>query len=162
MKQIGDLVVAKDFHRDLLFFKLVWAQLELAEAIDLMKKRGLPSMDPTEWQPNYSHQENEMQTILSLGEEMVDVVFYIADAYRLLMRRYPDLMSMDDMFDYKMKKNIKRPKRYGQEHIYNFMDQMVSHYHEEGLLSEFVKDIDHLIMKYEDKPIKNSDSKSVE
>ena len=39
---------------------------------------------------------------------------------------------------------------------------MVEHYHAEGLLPEFVKDIDHLIMKYENKPIRNSDSKSAE
>jgi len=126
--QIGELVREKDFHADLLFFKLVWGMVELAEAIDLVKKSGLP--DPEE--------HGQVKVADKLAEEIVDVVFYCCDAYRLLRRRYPWLLNMDEMFEYKLQKNMGRPKQYGQGWIQSFLQVAVDHFHEEGILDEMV------------------------
>ncbi|KKK79704.1 hypothetical protein LCGC14_2830800, partial [marine sediment metagenome] len=45
IEQIGVLVKKKEFTTDTLFLKLVWAMVELAEAMDIVKKRGLPPAD---------------------------------------------------------------------------------------------------------------------
>lgn len=142
MKQIGDLVVAKDFRRDLLFLKLVWAQVELAEAIDVIKKNGLPD-------PNIVFENAKDDPVYKLAVEMVDVVFYVCDGYRLLMRRYPNLPSMDEMFDHKMNMNMLRPKRYGNEWADNFLEQLFLHYQEEGLITELSDKITSLFNKYD-------------
>ena len=126
--QIGELVSEKKFHADLLFFKLVWGQVELAEAIDLVKKNGLP--DPEE--------HGQMKCIDELAEEIVDVVFYMCDAYRLLRRRYGWLLNMDEMFEYKMQKNMSRPTQYGNKWITSFLQSAVDHFHKEGILDEMV------------------------
>lgn len=141
--QIGELVKEKGFQTDLLFFKLVWGQIELAEAMDLIKKNGLPTLEETnindiEFIKATNHYHD---TVSKLGEEIVDVVFYMCDAYRLLKRRYPWLVSMDEMFDHKMHKNLNRPPRYGQQWIKDFMKVAIDHMSEEGVLGEFLSDI---------------------
>lgn len=129
--QIGELVQEKGFQTDLLFFKLVWGQIELAEAMDLIKKYGLPDVkidDKGYWR----------SIPWQMGEEIIDVVFYMVDGYRLLKRKYPDLPTMDEMFEYKMNKNMARPKKYGQKWMDDFMKSTIDHMADEGLLDGFI------------------------
>jgi len=129
--QIGRLVDKKGFNADMLFFKLVWAQIELSEALDIVKKYGLPDVkidDKGYWKSVPWH----------LGEEIVDTVFYCCDAYRLLKRKYPELLTMDEMFERKMGKNMARPKRYGQKWATSFLKAAVDHFAEEGILDEMM------------------------
>jgi len=135
-EQIGELVQEKGFQSDLLFFKLVWGFVEVAEAIDKVKKGGLPPIpDDPELPLALDMYINE------IGTEIVDVVFYMCDAYRLLKRRYPWIPNMDDMFNIKMSKNMDRPKRYGQGWIDDFMKSTIDHMNDEGKLDEFILDI---------------------
>jgi hypothetical protein len=134
-EQIGNLVNEKGFNADLLFFKMIWGILELAEAIDLVKKYGLPE------HPDSPDPPLDETHLWKIGEEIVDTVFYCCDAYRLLRKRYPWLPVMDEMFDYKMNKNMNRPKQYDQGWIQGFMKSTIDHMHEEGLLDTFILDI---------------------
>lgn len=135
-EQIGELVQEKGFQTDLLFFKLVWGQIELAEAMDIIKKGGLP---PIPGDPELPLTLDEH--VGKIGEEIVDVVFYMCDAYRLLKRRYPWIPSMDDMFDMKMEKNMNRRKEYGQGWLKDFMKSTIDHMSEEGMLDAFILDV---------------------
>jgi len=131
-EQIGELVREKDFRRDTLFNKLVWAALEVSEAIDIVKKKGLPDLE-------FSDSEGS-DDVDKLAVEIVDVVFYACDAYRLLKRMYPWLLPMDDQFSLKMNKNLNRPEKYGQQFIQQQLKMIVDQYAAEGLLSELVND----------------------
>jgi len=131
-EQIGELVKEKDFRRDTLFNKLIWAAVEVSEAIDRIKKEGLPDLE-------FSDSEKS-DHIDKLAIEMVDIVFYACDAYRLLKRRYPWLLSMDEMFDWKMNKNLDRPNRYGQQFIQEQLKMIIDQYAAEGLLPEVIDD----------------------
>lgn len=158
-EQIEELVVEKKFHRDTFFNKLIWAFVELAEVIDKIKKNGLP--DPDKFQrddgTNYAIPEDYVH---GLGEEIIDGVFYHIDAYRLLRRRYPWLLPMDDMFNYKMQKNMNRPKRYGQSFMDEQIKMIMDHYEAEGLLNELIENV--ITYAAELQPIKSVDSKSAE
>lgn len=90
-KKVGELVVAKGFGNtpDEIPNKLLFAFIELGEAGDSWKKGR-----PTE------------ETI----EELVDVIFYVLDASRLIA---PDA-DLDQVFEKKLAKNHSRPRRYGE------------------------------------------------
>lgn len=137
--QIGELVVEKDFRRDTFFNKLVWAFVELAEVIDKIKKTGLPDPKIIEDGEGAIY-PIPADYVHGVGEEIIDGVFYLCDAYRLLRRRYPWLLNMDEMFNWKMQKNMRRPERYGQSFLKEQVKMIIDHYHEEGLLDELVDD----------------------
>lgn len=90
-RKVGELVVAKGFGnaKEDIPNKLLFAFIELGEAGDSWKK-GKP----------------EEETI----EELVDVIFYVLDASRLIAPG----MSMDEMFEKKWAKNMNRPHQYGE------------------------------------------------
>ena len=90
-KKVEELVVAKGFGNtpDEIANKLLFAFIELGEAGDSWKK-GKPSDE----------------TI----EELIDVIFYVLDASRLIDPK----ANMDEVFDRKWAKNMGRPIRYGE------------------------------------------------
>jgi NTP pyrophosphatase (non-canonical NTP hydrolase) len=90
-RKVEELVVAKGFGNspDEIANKLLFAFIELGEAGDSWKK-GRPADE----------------TI----EELVDVIFYVLDASRLIM---PEA-NMDEVFEGKWAKNMNRGFRYGE------------------------------------------------
>jgi NTP pyrophosphatase (non-canonical NTP hydrolase) len=90
-KKVSELVVSKGFGNtpDEIPNKLLFAFIELGEAGDSWKK-GKPADE----------------TI----EELVDVIFYVLDASRLIA---PDA-NLDEVFNKKWAKNMGRPHRYGE------------------------------------------------
>ncbi len=92
-KEIENLVLTKGFYNkpEDIPKKLLFAFIELGEASDAWKK-GAP-------------QEK-------IAEELIDVIFYILDASRLAC---PDV-NMDEMFAWKLAKNLGRPYQYGEGH----------------------------------------------
>ncbi len=92
-KEIEALVLAKGFYnkREDIPKKLLFAFIELGEASDAWKK-GLSEE--------------------KIAEELVDVIFYILDASRLACPS----VDMDEMFRWKLAKNLGRPYRYGEGH----------------------------------------------
>lgn len=90
-KKIEQLVVAKGFGNDPSEIpnKLLFAFIELGEASDSWKKAK-----PKE----------------EVIEELIDVIFYVIDASRLI---YPEA-NLDEFFDKKFVKNMSRPYRYGE------------------------------------------------
>jgi len=92
MKLVNKLVVEKEFYnkREYLPLKLLFAFIELGEASDAWKK-GL---------------DDE-----KIAEEIIDVIFYLLDAYRFLNAKSPDIV-----FNRKWRKNMKREKTYGEGH----------------------------------------------
>jgi len=103
MEKIHTLIKEKHHERSLgdntLFKKNLFAILELAEATELIKKKGINGM-------------NDME-IAHYGEELIDAIFYILDAYGIVYRSGKLKISPDEMFDYKWKKNMNREKFYG-------------------------------------------------
>ena len=90
-KKVAELVLAKGFGntRADIANKILFAFIELGEAGDSWKK-GKPVEE----------------TI----EELVDVIFYVLDASRLIA---PDA-NIDEVFERKWEKNMNRPHRYGE------------------------------------------------
>jgi len=90
-RKVSELVQAKGFGntKEEIANKLLFAFIELGEAGDSWKK-GKPSEE----------------TI----EELIDVIFYILDASRLIA---PDA-NLDEIFDKKLEKNFGRPFQYGE------------------------------------------------
>jgi NTP pyrophosphatase (non-canonical NTP hydrolase) len=90
-RKVAELVLAKGFGNtpDDISSKLLFAFIELGEAGDSWKK-GKPTDE----------------TI----EELVDVIFYILDASRLIA---PEA-NMDEVFEKKWAKNMSRAFRYGE------------------------------------------------
>lgn len=90
-RKVEELVVAKGFGNtpDEIANKLLFAFIELGEAGDSWKK-GRPSEE----------------TI----EELVDVIFYVLDASRLISPK----ANLDEVFEKKWSKNMGRPHRYGE------------------------------------------------
>lgn len=90
-KKVGELVLAKGFGNapEEIPNKLLFAFIELGEAGDSWKK-GKP----------------KEETI----EELVDVIFYVLDASRLID---PDA-DLDLVFEKKLAKNMNRAHRYGE------------------------------------------------
>jgi NTP pyrophosphatase (non-canonical NTP hydrolase) len=90
-RKVGELVVAKGFGntKDEISNKLLFAFIELGEASDSWKK-GKPESE--------------------IIEELVDVIFYILDASRLI----DPSVDLDDVFERKLAKNFARPHRYGE------------------------------------------------
>jgi NTP pyrophosphatase (non-canonical NTP hydrolase) len=90
-RKIEELVVAKGFGNgpEDISNKLLFAFIELGEAGDSWKK-GKP----------------ESETV----EELIDVIFYVLDASRLIAPR----ANMDEEFEKKWTKNMGRPHRYGE------------------------------------------------
>jgi NTP pyrophosphatase (non-canonical NTP hydrolase) len=94
-KKIEELVVSKGFgnQKSEVPNKLLFAFIELGEASDAWKKAK-----PKE----------------QIIEELIDVIFYVIDASRLI---YPEA-NLDEFFEMKYRKNMSRPYRYGE----NFRD----------------------------------------
>ena len=92
-KEIENLVIKKGFYNDKKDIpkKLLFAFIELGEASDAWKK-------------------GESQE--KIAEELIDVIFYVLDASRLVC---PDI-NMDKMFNWKLAKNLGRPYQYGEGH----------------------------------------------
>lgn len=90
-KKVGELVVVKGFGntKEEIPNKLLFAFIELGEASDSWKK-GKPTEDTV--------------------EELIDVIFYVLDASRLIA---PDA-NLDEVFEKKWAKNMGRPHRYGE------------------------------------------------
>jgi len=90
-RKVGELVAAKGFGNtaEEIANKLLFAFIELGEAGDSWKK-GKPSEE----------------TI----EELIDVIFYILDASRLIDPK----ADLDQVFLRKLEKNFGRPKEYGE------------------------------------------------
>jgi NTP pyrophosphatase (non-canonical NTP hydrolase) len=90
-QEVGELVVKKGFGNTLKEIpnKLLFAFIELGEAGDSWKK-GKPTDE----------------TI----EELIDVVFYVLDASRLIDPH----ANLDEVFERKLAKNMARPYRYGE------------------------------------------------
>jgi NTP pyrophosphatase (non-canonical NTP hydrolase) len=92
-KEIEALVVQKGFYNkpEDIPKKLLFAFIELGEASDAWKKGA--SQD-------------------KIAEELIDVIFYILDASRLAC----PTVNMDEMFSWKLSKNLGRPYQYGEGH----------------------------------------------
>ncbi len=92
-KEIENLVITKGFYnnKEDTPKKLLFAFIELGEASDCWKK-GAPEE--------------------KIAEELVDVIFYILDASRLACPN----VNMDEMFTWKLGKNLGRPYQYGEGH----------------------------------------------
>ena len=92
-REIEALVLAKGFYnkREDIPKKLLFAFIELGEASDAWKKG--------------SSEEK-------IAEELVDVIFYVLDASRLACPS----VNMDEMFQWKLAKNLGRPYQYGEGH----------------------------------------------
>lgn len=90
-KKVGELVVTKGFgnSEDDIPKKLLFAFIELGEASDSWKK-GRPREETV--------------------EELIDVIFYVLDASRLIAPS----VDMDEEFEKKWAKNMGRPHRYGE------------------------------------------------
>jgi NTP pyrophosphatase (non-canonical NTP hydrolase) len=90
-RKVGELVAAKGFGNtpEEIPNKLLFAFIELGEAGDSWKK-GKPVGE----------------TI----EELIDVVFYVLDASRLIDPK----ADLDAIFEKKLAKNLARPHRYGE------------------------------------------------
>lgn len=92
---VRQLVAEKGFPNDesALSQKLLWAFVELGEAADAYKKGK-----------NWS----------VVSEELIDVIFYILDFIGLVEKTQGIEINVDQLFLEKWRKNMKRPKRYGQ------------------------------------------------
>jgi len=78
--------------------KLLFAIVEIGEAVDIWKKSGF-SKDS--WK---------------IGEELIDSIFYVLDAYGIMRRDLHignGLPDPDTMFEYKLKKNYEREYKFG-------------------------------------------------
>ena len=94
MKQeIEKLVVIKGFYNtpEDVPKKLLFAFIELGEASDAWKKGEAEE---------------------KIAEELIDVIFYVLDASRLVC----PTINMDEMFRKKLEKNLGRPFQYGEGH----------------------------------------------
>jgi NTP pyrophosphatase (non-canonical NTP hydrolase) len=92
-KEIEALVIAKGFYNkpEDIPKKMLFAFIELGEASDAWKKGA-----------------DEKK----IAEELVDVIFYVLDASRLVCPS----VDMDEMFAWKLAKNLGRPFQYGEGH----------------------------------------------
>jgi NTP pyrophosphatase (non-canonical NTP hydrolase) len=92
-KEIEALVLRKGFYNkpEDIPKKLLFAFIELGEASDAWKKGAAEE---------------------KIGEELIDVIFYILDASRLACPK----VNMDEMFRRKLSKNLNRQYQYGEGH----------------------------------------------
>jgi NTP pyrophosphatase (non-canonical NTP hydrolase) len=92
-KEIEGLVIAKGFYNrpEDIPKKLLFAFIELGEASDAWKKGD--------------SQEK-------IAEELIDVIFYVLDVSRLSCPN----VDLDEMFRWKLNKNLNRPYQYGEGH----------------------------------------------
>lgn len=99
MEKIRKLVKAKGHEDELkdVPLKLLFAVVEISEAVDLWKKWG--------WNGEYN--------INRICEEIIDAIFYLLDAYGILCREFKGTVSPDEMFTKKLEKNWNRGWRYG-------------------------------------------------
>lgn len=98
--KVKDLVLAKEFTAEGIFHKFVWLFVENAEAIDLIKKYGLPK-------------DMDLKIVMKLAEEISDILFYTLDSYRCLEEQVPAIPSLDNVFIWKFIKNMLREQQYG-------------------------------------------------
>jgi hypothetical protein len=104
MKMIGELVKAKGFEHDfkdnVIFGKGLFALIEIAEAIDLIKKHGIETLKVDKYLRD------------CISEELIDALFYILDAYGILVENGV-ANSPDEVFLKKLAKNMNREFQYG-------------------------------------------------
>lgn len=95
-KLVRELVETKGFPNDesALTQKILWAFVELGEAADSYKKGE-------DWR--------------TVSEELVDAIFYILDFIGLVEKTQGIEIDVDHLFLEKWKKNMKRPRQYGQK-----------------------------------------------
>lgn len=95
-KLVRELVEAKGFPNDesALTQKILWAFVELGEAADSYKKGE-------DWR--------------NISEELIDVIFYILDFIGLVEKTQGIEIDVDHLFLEKWKKNMGRPRQYGQK-----------------------------------------------
>ncbi|MBS7606456.1 MAG: hypothetical protein QW502_02205 [Candidatus Bathyarchaeia archaeon] len=95
-KLVRELVETKGFPSDesALTQKLLWAFVELGEAADAYKK-------------------GESWNLVS--EELIDVIFYILDFIGLVEKTQGIEIDVDRLFLEKWRKNMERPRQYGQK-----------------------------------------------
>jgi len=93
---IRQLVAEKEFPDDesALMQKLLWAFVELGEATDAFKKGR-------SWEV--------------ITEELIDVIFYVLDFIGLVEKTQGINMDVDRMFLDKWRRNMERPRKYGQK-----------------------------------------------
>ena len=93
---IRQLVTEKGFPNDepALMQKLLWAFVELGEAADAFKKGK-------SWE--------------TIAEELIDVIFYILDFLGLVEKTQGIEINVDQIFLNKWRRNMERPKKYGQK-----------------------------------------------
>jgi NTP pyrophosphatase (non-canonical NTP hydrolase) len=109
-KKIEKLVEKKGFGNNEYFFpfKLFYAILEIAEVGEMWKK-GKNKWQNGKWK-NKTYQEWEIK----IAEELIDVIFYILDASRLVCPN----VNLDKVFEHKYVKNLTREYRYGIDKTY--------------------------------------------
>ena len=95
-KLVRELVDAKGFPNDekALTQKLLWAFVELGEAANAYKKGK-------DWE--------------AVSEELIDVIFYILDFIGLVEKTQGVEIDVDGLFLEKWRKNMERPRQYGQK-----------------------------------------------
>ena len=93
---IRQLVAEKGFPDDesALGQKLLWAFVELGEAANAYKKGK-------DWE--------------AVSEELIDVIFYILDFIGLVEKTQEVEIDVDGLFLEKWRKNMERPRQYGQK-----------------------------------------------
>jgi len=93
---VRKLVDVKGFPNDesALTQKLLWAFVELGEAADAYKKGE-------DW--------------IVVSEELIDVIFYILDFIGLVEKTQKIKIDVDRLFLEKWKRNMARPRQYGQK-----------------------------------------------
>jgi len=104
MKSIRMLVKEKNFedsfNDETIFGKALFAIMELTEALEIIKKNGIEVLKHSKYLRNL------------VSEELIDSMFYILDLYGILFREgVAD--NPDEVFEYKLNKNLKRRFRYG-------------------------------------------------
>jgi NTP pyrophosphatase (non-canonical NTP hydrolase) len=99
VKEKGHEDTLEDFNKKLLF-----AFIELGEAGDIWKKHKFGKM--------IKHKGKMQLTDDIIAEELIDVIFYVLDAFGL-MHRDVGVPSPDEVFIKKLEKNMKRKFRYG-------------------------------------------------
>ncbi|MBS7654030.1 MAG: hypothetical protein QXU95_05160 [Candidatus Bathyarchaeia archaeon] len=95
-KLVRELVETKGFPNDesALTQKILWAFVELGEAADSYKKGK-------DWR--------------TVSEELIDAIFYILDFIGLVEKTQGIEIDVDRIFLEKWKKNMERPRQYGQK-----------------------------------------------
>ena len=104
MDRVRELVHEKEFEDkfddNTIFSKVLFAIMELSEALEIIKKHGIETLKVSKFARE------------SVSEEMIDAIFYILDAYGILYREGV-AKDPDEVFNKKLIKNLSREIKYG-------------------------------------------------